>query len=129
MKDFYGNSIQKYYETVRSGTLTAVFGAGQVRTNDLTLPKGTYVLTVSCYSDTSVGKQLAVGDFQGRIQTSSGVIIEGSHTGNNGYALSFEVSGVVNFQSETTLYALGQTRTQDAVCGGMKVVLRAVKVN
>jgi hypothetical protein len=58
-----------------------------------------------------------------------GVLIEGSHTGNSGYALSFEVSGIVNFQSNTTLYALGQTRTGDAVGGGMRVVFKAVKIN
>lgn len=130
MKDFYGNSIQKYYETAKSGKLTGMYGEGQVKTGDISLDSGTYVVTVRIENDTSVGNSLSTGVYHARVQTNDGnTLLSGSHTGDSGYPLAFTVSQIVNFESETSFFALGQTTTSSSVNGGLKVILRAVKVN
>lgn len=54
MKSFSGEPIGKYYETGRSGKLTDANGS-YVRTDNITLQKGTYVLSASYFSDSSLG--------------------------------------------------------------------------
>ena len=129
MKNYYGEPIQGYFEKEKRGKLTGTYGGGQVRTDSITLSKGVYVVSVSCKSDTSSGNKLTTGDYQGRVQTDKGVLVESCHTGNGAYDLSFSASGIVNLESETSVYAVAQTGSSHAVNGGVRVVLRAVKVN
>ncbi len=129
MKDFYGNEIMKYYETEKKGRLSNTYGSGQVKTDSLDLTRGTYILSVSCHSEQSVGNKLSAGIFQGRIhKTDDTILVDGSHAGDGGYDLSFTRMGIVNLEKDTSIYALGQTASTNCVGGGMRVVLRAVKV-
>lgn len=130
MKNYHGEMISKYYETEAKGKLTGTYGSGQVKTGAISLDPGTYVVTVRIENDTSVGNSLSTGVYHARVQTNSGnTLLSGSHTGDSGYPLAFTVSQIVNFESETSFFALGQTTTSASVNGGLKVILRAVKVN
>jgi hypothetical protein len=80
-------------------------------------------------SDTSVGNALSTGIYQARIQNNSTIYVDGSHTGDGAYAMGFSITGIVKLDTAQNVFAIGQTGSQTSVGGGMKVVLRAVKVN
>ncbi len=129
MKNFYGDLIQKYYETERKGTLTATYGSGAVVTNSIHLEAGTYIMSAKIGSDTSVGNALSTGIYQARIQNNSTIYVDGSHTGDGAYSMGFSVTGIVKLDTAQNIFALGQTGSQTSVGGGMKVTLRAVKID
>lgn len=130
MKDFFGDRISDIYETQKTGKLTATYGSGQIRTDNMQVPKGLYVLMATIKSDQGAGNKLTDGIFQVRIHTTStGVpIAENSHLGNVGYELTYSITAIAEFIENTSLYALGQTSTGANVNGGMKVVLKAMKI-
>jgi hypothetical protein len=130
MKDFSGKSIQRYFYKAERGALTGTYGSGAVYTNYLDLTKGTYVVSVYCRSDTSVGNKLTTGDFQVRVQTNGGSsLIQSCHTGNAGYDLSFTMCGIINIDSLTPVCATIQTSSQNAVNGGVIIRFEAIKVS
>ncbi len=130
MKDFYGTKTQpEYYETEKSGKLTHTYGSGAVITDSIHLEPGTYIMTAKIGSDTSVGNALSTGIYQARIQNSSTIYVDGSHTGDGAYAMGFSVTGIVKLDTAQNVFALGQTGSQTSVGGGLNVKLRIVKIN
>lgn len=129
MKNFFGEMINTYFETAKTGKLTATYGSGQVRTDNMTVPPGLYVLTSTIQGDTSAGKSLATGIFHTRIHSTTEELASGSHNGNGGYGMTYNITRIVKFDEDTTIYALGQTSSSENVGGGMKVILRAAKIS